>query len=232
MTQQRIRAIAIDDEPVAMDILSNHSASIPFLELHRCFVCISDALDYLKYNPVDLVFLDINMPDLSGLSIATLLPPTVKVIFTTAHADYAVQGFELAAIDYLLKPIKPERFLLACNRALAGLEIKKNYLFIKSGYELVRIELPQVLFIRSADNYIVIYEGDNQIISRMKLSDIQHRLPQTDFIRVHKSYLIAMNKVSKIETNRLFIGKHEIPISKSYKKMFIKGYIYQELKGQ
>lgn len=227
MNRTKIRAIAIDDEPIALDILRSHATSIDFLDLSAYFVNVSVALDYLKINTIDIVFLDINMPGRSGLDIVKLLGPATRVIFTTAYADFAVQGFELAAIDYLLKPISFDRFLVACERSLARSEVKNtkesiNHIFIKSGHELIRIYLGELLFVRSANNYVVLYMDNHQIVSRMKLSDILHLLPQEDFIRVHKSYIVALSKVNKINSNQLFIEGHKIPVSRMYKKAISK----------
>lgn len=218
----KIHAIAIDDEPVALSILKNHAENVDFLSLENYFTSIGEAKNYLTNHKVDLVFLDINMPDQSGLTVASELKQGTQFIFTTAYTDYAVQGFEIAATDYLLKPINPKRFLLACERALKQKnEHLSSYIFVKSGYELIRINLSEILFIKAADNYSVLYLKYEQIITRMPISELLSKLPALNFIRVHKSYIIALDKIERIEGNRLYINQQEIPISKQYKNSLI-----------
>lgn len=218
----KIHAIAIDDEPVALNILQNHAENVDFLILENYFTSIGEAKNYLTNNKVDLVFLDINMPDQSGLTVASELKQSTQFIFTTAYTDYAVQGFEIAATDYLLKPINPKRFLLACERALKQKnDHLSSYIFVKSGYELIRINLSEILFIKAADNYSVLYLKYEQIITRMPISELLSKLPARNFIRVHKSYIIALDKIERIEGNRLYINQLEIPISKQYKNSLI-----------
>ena len=224
-----IRAIAIDDEPIAFEILQRHASLIPFLNLVQCFVSTSEAEHYLKNNPVDLVFLDIEMPDKSGLDFALALKNKYQVIFITAYSNYALQGFELAATDYLLKPISLERFVESCKRALENFHAKNNYvngihdyIFIKSGYELIRIDLNELLFIQSADNYLILYEAQKQTIARMTLGQITERLAEKNFMRIHNSYIVSLSKILHIENKNVVIGRHSIPLSKKYKAELIK----------
>lgn len=222
----KLHAIAIDDEPVALNILKNHAKNVDFLNLENCFTSVAQAKIYLENHKVDLVFLDINMPDQSGLAIANELKQGIQFIFTTSFSDFAVQGFELNATDYLLKPINPDRFLLACDRALNQKtqtnEKLTNYIFLKSGYEFVRINLEEILFIKAADNYSVVYLEAEQLITRMPISELLTKLPSSNFVRVHKSFIIAINRIDKVDGNRLCISKHYISISKPYKSALIK----------
>lgn len=224
--QMKIHAIAIDDEPVALSILKNHAENIDFLKLEYCFTSVAQAKSYLETHSVDLVFLDINMPDQSGLVMASELKPGIQFIFTTAYADFAVQGFELNATDYLLKPINSNRFLLACERTLSQrTQIKEkfiNYIFLKSGYELVRVNLKEIFFIKAADNYSVLYLETEQIITRMPISELLAKLPRPDFVRVHKSYIISTSRINSVDGNQLYIKQYKIPISKQYKRVLIK----------
>ena len=216
-----LHAIAIDDEPAALDILSRYAGKVPFLQLDRAFVSTADALTYLHTRPVDLVFLDIQMPDLSGTDFARLIAPLQKsIVFTTAHADYAIEGFALDVLDYLLKPIEFGRFLQACNRAFAQTTRQAGQtasIFVKDGYDWVRVNLNDVLYIHSDTNLLFIYEQDRQISTRMTIADMLLTLPSDQFIRVHKSYIVALKAIRKIERHQLTIGTVTIPLAGSYR---------------
>lgn len=216
-----LHAIAIDDEPAALDILSRYAGKVPFLQLDRAFVSTADALTYLHTRPVDLVFLDIQMPDLSGTDFARLIAPLQKsIVFTTAHADYAIEGFALDVLDYLLKPIEFGRFLQACNRAFAQTTRQAGQtasIFVKDGYDWVRVNLNDVLYIHSDTNLLFIYEQDRQISTRMTIADMLLTLPSDQFIWVHKSYIVALKAIRKIERHQLTIGTVTIPLAGSYR---------------
>ena len=218
-----ISAIAIDDEPVALDIIRAHAEQVPFIQLRETFFSPADALSYLKKERVDLVFLDINMPDISGLEFAERIKSTIQIVFTTAHEEHAIKGFELAATDYLLKPINFARFLQACqlvqnrqqlssanNRSEAG-----KSLFVKDGHNWVQIKLDNLLYAQGEDNYVSIFEKEKRVLTRMTLTELQSKLPADQFLRIHKSYIVAIAKIEKIEKHQIVIEGNKIPVSKT-----------------
>ena len=216
-----LHTIAIDDEPAALEVLSRYADKVPFLQLDQTFVSTADALTHLHTRPVDLVFLDIQMPDLSGTDFARLIAPLQKsIVFTTAHTDYAVEGFTLNVLDYLLKPIEFSRFLQACNRAYtqttrqAGQAVS---IFVKDGYDWIRVNLNDVLYMQSDTNLLFIHEQNRQISTRMTIADMLATLPADQFIRVHKSYIVALNAIRKLERHQLTVGTVTIPLAGSYR---------------
>jgi two-component system LytT family response regulator len=217
-----LHAIAIDDEPAALEVLQRYAAKVPFLSLTHTFLSTSDALACLHTQRVDLVFLDIEMPDLRGLDFARLVAPLQKpIVFTTAYAEHAVEGFALQALDYLLKPIEFGRFLQACNRAYAqGLPVREEPpgIFVKDGYDWIRVNVEQVLYIQSDTNLLFIHEQDRQMSTRMTIADMLATLPAQDFIRVHKSYIVALKAIRKIERHQVTVGTVTIPLAESYRE--------------
>ncbi len=218
-----ITAIAIDDEPIALDIIRIHASKIPFLDLKATFVSTMEALAYLQVNEANLIFLDIRMPDLTGLEFAVLLPKNIYVVFTTAYAEFAVKGFELAAADYLLKPISLSRLLQACTLVKDRM-IKKGqgkapgpFLFVKEGYDLVKIDPHKITYIEAGDNYLSIYQGEKRTLTRMTLAEINSKLDPDTFQRIHKSYIVAINCIEKIERGQLMVGGLKLPLSISYR---------------
>lgn len=221
-----LHAIAIDDEPAALEVLGRYADKVPFLQLDQTFTSTTNALSYLHQRRVDLVFLDIQMPDLSGTDFARLVSPLQKtIVFTTAHADYALEGFALQALDYLLKPIEFPRFLQTCNRAytqttaLAG---QSSSIFVKDGYDWVRVDLGEVLYIQSDTNLLFIYEKTRQINTRMTIAEMLATLPADQFVRVHKSYIVALRAIRKIERHQLTVGNTTIPLAGSYREILEK----------
>ncbi|CCH56430.1 two component transcriptional regulator, LytTR family [Fibrisoma limi BUZ 3] len=215
-----LRCIAIDDEPIALDVINAHAGKVPFLYLRRTFVNAIEALAYLKTEPVELIFLDINMPDLTGLDFAQVVGNKSLVIFTTAYPEYALQGFELSALDYLLKPVAFGRFLQAANKAferLAGSDKKSPYVFVKDGYDWVRINLDELLYVESEGNYLTFQEIGKKTLTRMTIGEAVDMLPADEFMRIHKSYIVALNRIEKIERHQLTIGKVQVPLSGSYR---------------
>jgi len=219
-----IKAIAIDDEPVALDIIKAHAGKIPFLQLAHTFLSATQALAYLQSNPVDVVFLDIPMPDISGLEFAAMLPQSTQVIFTTAYAEHALKGYELAVTDYLLKPINFNRFLQACqlaeSRQLKANTIKatpEESIFVKDGYNWLQIKLNNLLYAQAEDNYVSLYEAGKRTLTRITLIELQSKLPAQQFIRIHKSYMVALSKIDKVEKHQLTVAGICIPISKLYR---------------
>jgi len=218
-----ISAIAIDDEPIALDVIRTHAANIPFVDLKATFLSATAALAWVQVNKIDLVFLDIRMPDLTGIEFASLVPKSVHIVFTTAYPEYAVKGFDLAATDYLLKPVSLSRLLQACTLVNERIQIENKQpdgsqnMFVKDGYNLVKINVPEITYIEAGDNYLSIYEGEKRTLSRMTLTEMLDKLPPGAFQKVHKSYIVAINKIEKIERGRLLIGGVKIPVSANLK---------------
>lgn len=220
-----IRAIAIDDEPVALDIIAAHALKVPFLQLVHTFLSARQALAYLQTNEVDVIFLDISMPDVSGLELAAMLPKRTQVIFTTAYPEHALKGYELAVTDYLLKPINFTRFLQACQlaesrqlRSDTGKANLEESIFVKDGYNWLQIKLNNLLYAQAEDNYVSLYEAGKRTLTRITLTDLQGKLPAQQFIRIHKSFIVAIPKIEKIEKHQVTINGTCIPLSKSYRE--------------
>ena len=223
-----IKAIALDDEPLALEILQSLCDTIDYIELNKTFTKSDEAFKYLKKYPVDLLFLDINMPSISGLDFYKKLPHKTMVIFTTAYSEFAVEGFTLSATDYLLKPISLSRFQQAAEKAfsqwkLQNQNIEQKYLFIRADYSLIKILFSDILYIEGLDDYLKIHiQNQKTVVARMTLKAILQKLPETEFIRVHRSFIIPISKISKIRNKIIFIGQAEIPISVSYEEAFSK----------
>jgi two-component system, LytTR family, response regulator len=216
-------AIAIDDEPIALEIIKSHASKVPFITLQETFTDAFVAITYLQQNRVDLIFLDIKMPDISGIDFLKSLSKPPMVIFTTAYTEHAVQSFELDAIDYLLKPFSLSRFLKACNKAQelfnlrSGKQMAKaNHIFIKDGYEQVKVALDEILYIEASGNYTQIQLQSKLLSSRITINDLAELLPKTDFIRCHRAFIVAKNKVSKFDRSQIWIGDKIIPIGATY----------------
>lgn len=215
-----LKAIAIDDEPMALEVIKAHSAKVTFIQLKETFVSAMEALEYLKSNPVDLVFLDINMPDITGLDFSQLLPKNCGIIFTTAYSQYAADAFNLNAIDYLVKPFDFVRFMKACQKALDSLgkeEAETPYLFVKDSYDLVRIVLADLLYVQSEGNYLTFKEKDKKTVTRMTMTEAMELLPRKNFMRVNKSYVVNLNHIQKIERHQVSVAEKEfVPIAANY----------------
>lgn len=217
-----MRAIAIDDEPMALEVIRSHAGKVPYLELVACFTDAFKALEYLQNEPVDLLFLDIKMPDISGLEFVTSLQKKPMVIFTTAYSEHAVTSFELDAIDYLLKPFSLPRFIKACNKAQELLQLRgttapaKDYLFLKTGYEQVKVYYNEVLYLEAAGNYVTFVLENKKLLTRMTINELTDLLPANQFIRVHRSYIVAKDKIDKIERHQVSIKGCDVPVGASY----------------
>lgn len=218
-------AIAIDDEPIALDIVKNLATKVPFIELGAIFTNAFEALNYIQQHKVDLLFLDIKMPDINGIDFLHSLPNPPMVIFTTAYSEHAVKSFELDAIDYLLKPFSLARFLKACNKAhelfhlrnRSETETESAYIFVKDGYEQVKVQLADILFIEAAGNYTRIHLTNDTLLStRVSISDMQAMLPARKFIRIHRTYIIATDKISRFDKVQVCVGAHVVPIGAKY----------------
>jgi DNA-binding LytR/AlgR family response regulator len=220
-----LKAIAIDDEPIALEIIKKHAAAIDFIELQAVFTHASKAIEYLKKEKVDLVFLDIKMPGISGMELLRSLSHPVMVIFATAYPEHAVQSFEFDVIDYLLKPFSAERFLKACQKALEQFELRSSLhnsiagppaIFIKSGYEQVRILLDSILYIEASGSYVQFVLHDQKVLSRISMSEAESLLPATLFLRIHRSFIVAIKNISKVEKNAVWIGKKSFPVGTTF----------------
>lgn len=217
-----ITAIAIDDEPKAIEVIQHHISKISGITLLEYFYNAKEALAFLKQNPVDLIFLDINMPHLSGLEMLEGLQRKPHIIFTTAYADYAVDSYNYNAVDYLLKPFEFERFQIAIDKAEKRLEEfrqQKHFFFIKDGLKNIKIEFDNILFVKGSGNYLDIFSIEKCYSPRMTFSELVEKLPSTQFIRIHQSYIVNIDHIQKIENNHVYITTHKLPISNRYKDM-------------
>jgi DNA-binding LytR/AlgR family response regulator len=227
-----IKCIVIDDEPVAIAILEEYIDKVEFLDLAGSFRDALKALEYLRVNRIDLVFLDINMPDISGIELLGSLDRRPLVVFTTAYSDYAVRSYDFEAVDYLVKPIEFERFLKAAGRALARFNAAGSAqkskgdagnggdggsILVKSGNDLHRLELDEILYVEGTGNYVTFVTNEKKIMSLITLKDVCKRLPADNFIRVHRSFIIAFNKIDVIKKDHLLIRKSRIPIGDVYR---------------
>ena len=218
-------AIAIDDEPIALDVVKSLASKVPFINLQAVFTNAFEAIAYLQQNQVDLIFLDIKMPDISGIDFLNSLRHPPLVIFTTAYAEHAVKGFELNALDYLLKPFSLSRFLKACNKAEELYSLRKQgttsteplHLFIKDGYEQIKVAIDDITYIEAAGNYTQINLQNNSSLStRMPIGEMLNLLPAKKFIRTHRAFIVAKNRITKFDRVQIWIGTQLIPIGPTY----------------
>ncbi len=216
-----MKAIAIDDEPIALDIVRSHASKVPFLELKAEFTDAFKALEYLQKESVDLIFLDIKMPDISGIEFFNSLSRKPFVIFTTAYSEHAATSFEMDAVDYLLKPFSLARFIKGCNKAFELYNFRNaaetsDHLYIKTGYEQLKVLYEDILYLEAAGNYVTFTFKDKNILSRSTLLEVINLLPTDKFVRVHRSYLVAINKIDKVERHQVTINNIKIPVSEAY----------------
>jgi len=225
-----INCIIVDDEPVAREILENHLLKIEAINIVATCKNAIEAFNELNSSAIDLVFLDINMPEISGLSFAKSINKNIKVIFTTAYREYAVDGFNLQAVDYLLKPISFERLLQAVNKYLdenisVSNEVEKvvkedqsDFIFVRSDRKMIKVNFSEIDFIESFSDYIKIHLEDKTIVTRETISNIEAKLPQKDFLRIHRSYIVSISKIDSFTNEFIEVKKKAHPISRSYKK--------------
>lgn len=221
----------IDDEPIAHRIIEGYCQKLPYLEkVGNCYDAF-EAMQLLNQSPVDLIFLDINMPELSGFELLKSMPNPPATIVTSAHKEFALEGYELDVSDYLLKPFSFARFLKAMNKTigmtmpvvpLSSTEKSDTRFFIKGDKKLHQIELDKLLFVEAYGNYTKIHLAEEMIVSHEKISSLEKLLPTADFLRVHKSFIVATKKIRTIEGNRVAIGEHLIPIGQTYKNNLMK----------
>ena len=232
-----IKCAIVDDEPLAVGLLASYVEKIPFLELCGKYNNATDALHGIGENPVDLLFLDIQMPELNGLELSRMLPENTRVVFTTAFNQYAVDSFRVNALDYLMKPISYADFLEASNKAMqwfqlvqqseqptaAPVDEEPSSIFVKSEYKLLQIQLDDIRYIEGLKDYVKIYTEQSQhpILSLMNMKAMEQMLPASRFIRVHRSYIVQKSKIREIDRNRIvYDGDLYIPIGDSYKQAF------------
>jgi DNA-binding LytR/AlgR family response regulator len=223
-----ITAVAIDDEPLALKVIDSHCEKIDFINLQKTFTRPTEALKYLRKYPVDLLFVDIQMPSMNGINLVKAVRQNTMIIFTTAFSEYAVVSYELNAIDYLLKPINFKRFSQAVNKAKEyHNHINKqnpsedNHIFIRADYSLVKIPLADILYIEGLADYLKIFIRDKKtVVTRMTMNDMVKKLPVKDFIRVHRSFILPLKRIESVRSNSITIPEKEIPIGKTYIKDF------------
>jgi DNA-binding LytR/AlgR family response regulator len=221
-----IRCIAIDDEPLALQLINEYCGKISFLSLEKVFTNTDEAKAYLSQHPIDLIFLDIQMPDINGIRFYKGLTQKPLVTFTTAYKDFAVEGFNVDAVDYLLKPFEYDRFLKAAYKAkeylefLSSQELQLNSIFVKVNYEIMKINLKDIELVEALDDYIKIYIKPNPVLTLMTLKSIQEKLPSRDFVRVHRSFIVPVAKIEKFSKTKLWIAGKEIPIGSSYSQVY------------
>lgn len=233
---KKITCLAIDDEPLALGLIVGYIKKTPFLELLGEFDNPVDAMEFMEKNPVELLFLDIQMPDLTGIDFARILDKKCKVIFTTAYDNYAVEGFKVEALDYLLKPISYEVFLKSTNRAKnyfdllnspssqkdSSVSSDEEYLFVKADYQLQRINYKDILYFEGLKDYVQLFleSAKDPIVFHATMKSIEAKLPPNRFMRTHRSFIVNLEKIKTIERYRIIFGRKRIPISEMYKDMF------------
>lgn len=227
-----LKTIVIDDEPLALRLVADYVGKTPFMELAGSFDNPLEAIDFLSGHMVDLIFVDIQMPDLTGIELIRTLEEPPKIIFTTAYEQYALEGFKLNAIDYLLKPYSYEEFLKAAAKArrqveleahiLPTIEANNQFLFLKSEYKIRRINFNDILYIEGLKDYIKVYiTGEEKpVLSLNSIKTLEQKLPENKFMRVHRSYIVNLEKIETIERSRIIFGKTFIPVSDQYKEKF------------
>ncbi|WCO03158.1 LytR/AlgR family response regulator transcription factor [Psychroserpens ponticola] len=234
MSNLKITCVIVDDEPMALNLVESYVEKTPFLELKKKCSNAIEAMEFLKTEPVDLLFLDIQMPDLTGIEFSKMLPKETRVIFTTAFDQYALEGFKVEALDYLLKPFDYAEFLSAANKANTWFELvkgkkqsivseEKEFLFVKSEYKQLRIKLADVLYFEGLKDYIKIWLKNNPkpILTLMSLKSLEEELPETQFMRVHRSFIVSLNNIDIIERSQIIINEQRITVSEQYKPKFL-----------
>jgi DNA-binding LytR/AlgR family response regulator len=229
-----MNCIAIDDEPLALDIINEFCSRIGYLNLIGTFTNPLDAAKLLNSVEIDLIFLDIHMPQVNGLDFLKTLYSPPLVIFTTAYKEHAFQGFEYDAVDYLIKPFAADRFIKAVNKAQQLLTLKtqggrspveqntgtSGFIMVKVEYSTIRMNMDDILYIEGLKDYVKIYSGGKPVLTKTTMKNIAEKLPVERFLRVHKSFIVSVAKIDVIENNRIVIGKERIPIGESYKIPF------------
>lgn len=232
-----IRCIIVDDEPLARDVVRRYIQKVPTLSLKGEFGNAIDATIFLQENPVDVIFLDIRMPQLNGTDFVRSLRTVPKIIFTTAHKEYAHEGFELDVTDYLLKPIRFDRFLRAVNKAfpqrrddspaIAPVVAEENkgahsFIYLRVDRKMMKVFLDDILYIESDKDYVKVFTNDGYIITRQTIASVEAMLSESTFTRIHRSYIISLNKIKSFTADTVEIGSKELPVGKLYRNNFLK----------
>ncbi len=231
--------IIVEDEPLARSLLENYIQKIPYLQLVQSFADPMKALEFLRENTVDILFSDIQMPEITGITLLKILQKKPLIILTTAYSEYAIEGYELDVLDYLLKPITFERFLKSVEKASLRLttnqppmtpektvqetvvsELIQPFIFVKDGTKLVKIRLSEILYIEGLKDYVTIHTTQQKVISLQTLKVLETQLPENQFIRIHNSYIVALEWIEAIQREKVQIGKVFLPISDTYRKAF------------
>lgn len=227
-----ITCLIVDDEPNAVQLLEDHIRKVPFLQLKaKCYDAF-EVLEFLKSNTVQLIFMDINMPQLSGMDLAAMLPKDQHIIFSTAYANYALEGYEYNAVDYLLKPVTFKRFMQAVNKAQSLFAQPRqetvirepagsaDYIFVKSGKQLIKVEYDKVLYLEALKEYVNIITADSKMMIYKRMKELEEQLPR-NFIRIHNSYIVNIDHIQHIADNQVVTGKARLPVSASYREAFL-----------
>ena len=228
-----MKCIAIDDEPKALEVIAFHCEKVPFIELIGNFRDPLDAIAFMKNEQVDLIFLDINMPTVTGMQFLNLLKHQPLVVFVTAYSEYALQSYEFEAIDYLLKPIAFDRFLKAVTKAfekhslleqsqskpdVKAASAKEEFIYIKSGPKLHKVNLQEITYLEKDGNYLIFHTAGQKVLSRQNMKHVFQLLPEADFIRVHRSFVVSLHHIDTIEAHQLSVSGVKIPIGSQYRE--------------
>lgn len=226
----KLNCVIVDDEPLALDLIKSYVERVPFLNLVKACGNANEMMELVETTPIDLAFLDIQMPGINGLELAKLMDAKLLIVFTTAFDNYAIEGYKVNAIDYLLKPFNFEEFYNACVKAQQIFELRNTptisvndqYIFVKTEYRIQRIEFNNILYIEGLKDYVKIYLQNQvkPVVSLMSMKSINERLPQKMFMRVHRSYIVNLTKIQTIERSRILFGEIYIPVSDNYKEQF------------
>lgn len=228
-----LKCAIVDDEPLAVELLASYVNKIPFMQLTGKYYSATEAMKDIAGGSVDVIFLDIQMPEINGLELSKMVPETTRIVFTTAFDQYALDGFRSNALDYLLKPISYVDFLAACNKALQWFSLVRHQgdsekseetksIFVKSEYKLIQIRLDSINYVEGLKDYVKIYtdESSKPVVSLMNMKAMEEMLPSSRFIRVHRSFIVQKSKIREIERNRIIFGDVYIPIGDSYRQAF------------
>lgn len=236
-----IKAIIVDDEPLAREGLELHVQEVSDVDLVGQFGHPTDAISFLENNPVDLLFLDVEMPDMNGIELLKALSEPPLTVLTTAYTDYALAGYELGVIDYLVKPVRLERFLSAANKAREYLRLQElsdqnetstqveDHIFLKADRKFIKVMLKDILYIKGMKDYVMVYTKDSRVITAMNMKTINSQLDSSRFVRVSKSYIINVANIVEVKNNSVMISDVEIPLGKKYKEHFIDNFIRSRL---
>lgn len=223
----KLKCIAIDDEPLALELLEDNIRQIPYLDLLTVFSKPMEAMQYLQQHEVDLVFIDIQMPGITGLQFIKSLPQKPMYILVTAYEKFALEGYSLDVVDYLLKPVSMDRFLKACNKAMelyrlrqGGQREDQKYVFVNADYKMVKVDFADVIWIEGLKDYLKIHLRSQKLplVTRTSMKSLEEQLPPTEFLRIHKSYIVSKAAISAVRKSSVFIGDHELPVGESYRE--------------